>query len=96
MHAMGEGLPRSALEEADAEGEPFFRVLGVRCKAESADRVRMGWRLKSKDRVVVKMRVGEDRAEAVRRHKSFDEVRSRVMIGDSANGASFSNHTFPS
>ena len=55
------------MEEADDSGEPFFRVAGVRCKAEKQG-VRMGMQLPSRQRVLVKLRVGEDRACAVRRH----------------------------
>jgi hypothetical protein len=81
-------------EEDDSEGEPFFRVLGVRCKAMSSDLVKMGWQLKAAQRVVVKLRVGEDRATAVRRHARFDDVRARIAAMDAEeHGAFIQAHT---
>ena len=75
-------------EQPDPEGEPFFIVHGVRCKAESYDSVRMGMQLPSKQRVKVKMRIGESRCEAILRHDKFPVVKLLV------NGARRSQHAF--
>lgn len=75
-------------EQPDPEGEPFFVVQGVRCKAEAFDSVRMGMQLPSKQRFKVKMRIGETRCEAIVRHDKFAMVKLLV------NGAHPNQHTF--
>ena len=78
MEAHGHATPDDYLEIADPEGEPYFLVQGVRCKAESHDMVRMGMQLSSTHRVPVRMLVGQSRAEAVIGHTKFPMVKRLV------------------
>ena len=57
-------------ETADRDGEPFFLIGDVRCKAEGGDKLRMGLQLPSKYRVRVTRKQGEDRAEAIQPHSN--------------------------
>eukprot|EP00966_Prymnesium_polylepis_P113546 2625568-Prymnesium_polylepis.2 len=66
------------MESSDDEGEPYFRVDGVRCRAENSSRVRIGMQLSSRQRAVVKIRVGETRADAVARSDKFAAVRALI------------------
>jgi hypothetical protein len=87
-------------ESSDEEGEPFFRIDGVRCKAEQGSKVRIGMQLPSKLRKVVKLRNGEDRAAAVRRFNQFSGVQALVRAATeagepsrSSNALSVHNHS---
>lgn len=71
-------MPCDDLEMADPEGERYFVMQGVRYKAESHDRVRMGMQLSSTHRVPVRMLVGQSRAEAVIGHTKFLMVKRLV------------------
>ena len=66
----------------------WFMVHGVRCKAESGDRIRFGWQLPSKQRLVVKRTLQKDRAQAVFYHKDFARVQQLIQTSQSAPGSS--------
>eukprot|EP00966_Prymnesium_polylepis_P043107 1001385-Prymnesium_polylepis.1 len=67
------------MESPDEEGEPYFRIDGVRCKEEKgSNRIRIGWQLPPQQREVEKKRKDEGRAAAVRRSKHLAVVKERL------------------
>ena len=56
-----------------------FHVDGVRCRALPNYKVFIGYGLPKSFRFMVAMRIGEDREDAVRRHKKFPAARAAAQ-----------------
>ena len=70
------------------QAELTFAVDGLQCKCEPNDRVRVGMNLPSRQRIVVKRRIGEDAETAVKRYRDDQATAARFAAAINALRAS--------